>query len=72
MNWSSLWESVKEPLRLLLLGLIAWGLTELAQIKDQESWMIVLTFILRFVDKWVHELGKETDNSLMVGGITRF
>lgn len=70
MRWDLLWESIKEPLRLLVLGLVSFGIVELAKLDTQ--WAVVGVLILRFIDKWLHEIGKEKDNSLMAAGLTRF
>ena len=32
----------------------------------------ILLTVLRFADKWLHEVGKSKDNDLMSGGLTRF
>lgn len=70
-NWkSALWEAVKEPLRLLLMALVSWGIVYFTTIPDQ--WAVVFVFVLRFVDKLLHEIGKETDNSNLTTGLTRF
>lgn len=72
INWKALWEAVKEPLRLLILALVSWGIVELAQLDTQ--WAVVGVFVLRFIDKWMHEAGKErtVKNTLLEGGLTRF
>ena len=31
-----------------------------------------LTLLGRFLDKWLHEIGKATDNLKLMGGLTRF
>jgi hypothetical protein len=31
-----------------------------------------LTLLGRFIDKWLHEIGKATDNLKLMGGLTRF
>jgi hypothetical protein len=31
-----------------------------------------LTLLGRFIDKWLHEIGKATDNLKLKGGLTRF
>jgi len=31
-----------------------------------------LTLLGRFIDKWLHEAGKATNNSKLIGGLTRF
>lgn len=69
---SRLFPYVKEPLRLVILGLLSWGLIELSSIENPEQWMVVLMLVLRSADKWLHELGKATNNSLMTRGITQF
>lgn len=48
------WEAAKEVARLALMGavgaIIAW-LTDL----DQSTTVVVVTFVLRYVDKWLHK-----------------
>jgi hypothetical protein len=34
--------------------------------------VFALTLVGRFADKWIHEIGKATDNLKMMGGLTRF
>lgn len=76
MNWQALWEGAKEPLRLLVMALVSWGITELTKLDVQ--WAVLLTFILRFVDSWLHEIAlaepkKDRNEGLLgVKGLTGF
>lgn len=70
MNWQALWNGVKEPLRLFVLALVSWLIVELTKVDAQ--WGVVLVFVLRFVDSWLHELGKAADNKALTLGLTRF
>jgi len=54
---SALFEAVKEPLRLLVLALIPFAITYFASLPYE--WAIGATLVLRFVDKWLHEVAKE-------------
>jgi len=53
-KWAVLLESVKEPLRLVALAIIAWVLTAIIPQLD-EKWIPILTLAFKFADKWVHE-----------------
>ena len=70
-QWTVLFESLKEPARLLLLAVVAWILTVVVPQID-EDWVPAITIILRFVDKYLYEFGKETDNDNIKLGLTRF
>jgi hypothetical protein len=74
VNKEALLEAIKEPLRLLVLAVIPFLLEYFGKIGTE--WAIVLVIILRFVDKYVHELGVEQSTtkveSPLVTGITRF
>ena len=64
------WEATKEPLRLLVLAVLPFLVTYLTELGTE--WAIYATLILRFIDKFVHEVGKaEKDESLTLG-LTRF
>ena len=74
MDWKLIWKAAKEPLRLLVLALIPFALVYLETISAE--WAVVLLFVLRFVDKWMHEAGKAKSTarveSKLVKGLTRF
>ena len=70
MNKKVLWEAIKEPLRLLVLAIIPFALAYFGTINYQ--WAAIITAILRFADKVLHEIGKETDNEKLLKGITGF
>jgi hypothetical protein len=67
--------AVKEALRLGLIAaisfLISFGLKYVGGL-PQDQTTIILTFVLKGLDKWMHEHGKATDNTQLAGGITRF
>jgi hypothetical protein len=70
MDKKVLWEAVKEPLRLLVLAIIPVVSVYLEVLTVE--WATVLLVVLRFVDKYLHELGKEEKNDNLTKGITRF
>jgi hypothetical protein len=74
MDKQVLWEAVKEPLRLLVLALIPFAITYFASLPYE--WAVLATVVLRFIDKLMHELGKEfstkTEESSLLKGLTRF
>lgn len=65
-----LWEACKEPLRLLVLAVIPFALAYLTELPYE--WAGVVTVILRFVDKYLHERGKAEGDEDLVKGLTRF
>jgi hypothetical protein len=66
-----LWESVKEPARLLLIGLVSFTIIYLTGTEQQTELTAMLIVLLRFLDKVLHEVGKDQNNAL-VTGLTRF
>ena len=74
ISWNALWEAVKEPLRLLAMAVVSFGVTELAALPYE--WIPVLVLMLRFTDKLLHQVGKENsttkEKSSLTGGLTRF
>lgn len=70
MNKNAIWEAVKEPLRLLVLSIIPLILVYFQTINAQ--WAALIVVALRFVDKYLHELGKENENENLKKGIVRF
>jgi len=74
ISWNALWEAVKEPLRLLAMAVVSFGVTELATLPYE--WIPVLVLMLRFTDKLLHQIGKENsttkEKSSLTGGLTRF
>jgi len=65
-DWKKLWEAAKEPLRLLVLAVIPAILTYFEVIDT--SWALVITALLRFIDKYLHLQAPEGTS----GGLTRF
>jgi len=70
MSKKIIWEVLKEPLRLLALGLVSLAIVCVAGLGQE--WAGVLTLVLRGIDKLLHELGKEQDNKVLLKGLTRF
>lgn len=70
MNKNAIWEAVKEPIRLLVLSIIPLILVYFQTINAQ--WAALIVVALRFVDKYLHELGKENENENLKKGIVRF
>lgn len=67
-------EALLEAARLAVLAAIPVLITGLSD--GAIDWRLVgvtaVIAALRFVDKLLHELGKETENKLLVKGLTRF
>ncbi len=70
MNKTVLWEAVKEPLRLLVLAVIPIVLVYFQAINAE--WATLIVIVLRFVDKLLHEVGKENGSENLEKGLTRF
>ena len=66
----ALWEAAKEPLRILACAIIPVILLYVQVIDAQ--WAVILTGILRVIDKVAHDVGKVTDNELLKRGLTQF
>lgn len=67
---SALWEAVKEPLRLLVLAVVPVLVTLAADLPKEYAAMAIL--VLRFVDSYLHNLGKINGNENQVKGLVRF
>ena len=65
-----LWEATKDPLRLLVLAIIPFILVYLEAINAQ--WAVTITVVLKYIDKILHEVGKETGNKVLTRGLTQF
>lgn len=50
-------EAIKEPLRLLVLAIIPFAVAWFAALPYQ--WAVLATVILKFIDKYLHEVAKE-------------
>lgn len=73
MDWkrlTPLWEATKEPLRLLVLAIIPFGITYVKNLPYE--WAAIALLVLRFADKLFHELGKATNDEQLTKGLTRF
>lgn len=69
-----LWEATKEPLRLLVLAVIPFMIAYFSGLNYE--WAILLTVVLRWIDKVLHEQGKvmstKKEESPLITGLTRF
>ena len=71
MNKKVIFEAIKEPLRLLVLAIIPFAIAYSAGYDAQ--WAITATIVLRFIDKYLFELGKaRKGDSKLDKGLTRF
>ena len=73
MNKHALWNALKEPLRLVVLALIPFGLVYFSDLPAE--WAVGAVVVLRFIDKWLWELGKvrpARESSRLDKGLTRF
>jgi hypothetical protein len=77
-------EAIKEPTRYIGLGIVSYLITEGVSLlvdlvfgtkvdTTVKLFVIgILTNALRGIDKWLHEVGKATDNANLTLGLTRF
>ena len=70
MNKTALTEAIKEPLRLLVLAIMPIVLVWLGTFNTE--WAIAIVVILRFIDKLLHEIGKDTDSESLTKGLVGF
>lgn len=70
LNWNALLEATKEPLRLLVLAVIPFLLAYLTE--TNYEWATIATVLLRYADKFLHEMGKEEGKEVLLKGLTRF
>jgi hypothetical protein len=67
---TKIWEAIKDPLRLLVLAIIPFGLDYLGVINTQ--WAIIATLVLKAIDKYLHRVGEENGDDVLSKGLTRF
>lgn len=70
MSKEALWEAIKEPLRLMVIAIIPLLLSYFGTLPYE--WAGVLILALRFLDKVLHEIGKENKDEALVKGLTGF
>ena len=74
MKKEALWKAVKEPLRLLVLAVLPFGVAYFSELNYE--WAVLAVVVLRFVDKYLHEIGKARttakEESPLLKGLTRF
>ena len=64
-------EYVKEPLRWVAIAIIAW-LIDLVVPTMKPEYIPYTMIVLRFVDKMLHDLGKNIDSEALKTGLVRF
>lgn len=64
-------ESLKELGRVLLFALVSFAFAKVSSLPETQTTLVGLA-LLRFADKFLHELGKETGNEKLVPGLSRF
>jgi len=64
-------EALKEAGRIILLGLISFAIASIADYPQTETTALIL-LVLRSLDKWMHEQGKQNKNPALSAGLTRF
>jgi hypothetical protein len=75
-NKDALIEAIKEPLRLLALAIVPFIIAYFAELPQQ--WAIAAVVVLRFIDKWLHEIAvaqpvkKQNEGLLGVKGLVGF
>lgn len=72
MSKSALWEAAKEPLRLLVIALIPLLINWLSGQAWDPQFITLTIIVIRAIDKILHDYGKESGNSVLEGGLTRF
>jgi hypothetical protein len=70
IDWNLIWDSAKEPLRLLVLAIIPFAIAYFSSLSYE--WAAVILLVLRFIDKVLHEYGKAEENESLTLGLTRF
>jgi len=69
MNKTAIWKAIKEPLRLLVLAIIPFVIAYFGPMSY--GWAVILTVVLKFIDKLLHNIGKENGDA-RITGLTRF
>ena len=68
-------KALKGAVRLGLIAgvsfIVVFATKQVTNMPETEG-TIVLTFILRAIDKWLHEQGKATNNNTLTKGLTQF
>ena len=72
MNKEAVLEAIKEPLRLLMLALLPLLINWISGQPWNVEFITVIVIILRAVDKILHDIGTQTGNETLKGGLTRF
>lgn len=72
MNKSALWEAAKEPIRLLVIAIIPLLINWLSGQAWDPQFITLTIIVIRAIDKILHDYGKESGNTTLEGGLTRF
>lgn len=72
INWKAVWEAVKEPLRWFVIALIPILINWISGQPWNAEAIGIAIAVIRIVDKMLHDYGKESGNTTIEGGLTRF
>ncbi len=78
LNPAALWEGIKEGLRVTVISVVPIVLTGVSLTTGEVNinWLLVkavaFVAVVRLVDKWMHEVGKDNDNPTLTRGLTQF
>jgi hypothetical protein len=66
-----LWEYLKEPARWVAIAAVAWAIDVVVPTMKPEYIPYVM-IVLRFLDKWLYDVGKIVDSKTVKAGLVRF
>jgi len=78
MNKKAIIEALKEASRTTLIVYVPLSIAYLQTLESLDTipWKAIIVgiiiFGLRFVDNFIHQLGKEKEGSILIKGLTRF
>lgn len=64
-------EALKEAARIVLMAVVSYGIAYLTNLPQTES-VLIGTIVLRAIDKWLHEYGKDSNNDRLAKGLAQF
>ena len=76
IDYSSLFETIKQPLRLLIAAVLGWGVSQfsqyvpfLDQVDEKWVWGVASSLVLT-LDKVLHDFGKDNKMEKLTKGVT--
>jgi len=74
INWENMGKATREALRVMVLAIIPIAIVSLEAWKVDWRLIIIVSGVslLRFIDKLLHEMGKEKGQEKLLTGLTRF